>query len=45
MSKTKDHEFFLLLVELRFYFIQCIFSVASWALLCFGVGSSILNFL
>jgi hypothetical protein len=25
MSKTKDHEFFLVLVELRFYFIQCIF--------------------
>jgi hypothetical protein len=45
MSKTKDHEFFLVLVELRFYFIQCIFPVASWALLWFGVGCCILIFL
>jgi hypothetical protein len=43
MSNTKEHEFFLLLVELCFYFIQCIFRVASLGLLCFGVGSSILN--
>jgi len=46
MSKTKDHEIFLVLVEATFllhtmYFPHC----KLGALLCFGVGSSIKFFL